>query len=721
MTDSEVGDVKLPPFSFTKKPVTSIHPSPHSAISDIIPNSSVVRGAGEGNSSLIPPSDITTNPSLYNNIDYDEQIRAPRMNNINYYTYNTARQQTGERGGSTVSGVGSGSISSSRKDSGESKDNSSTPSTTANTSPSNDAKTLGNRDSDENYLPANFDLNQPIRRFSTASNNTTSESPKTAILNYTTNNYIYERNQGPRKVFEDGLEPAQRDSQSQLLQHQSQEHQNQHQQEQHQNQQHQNQHQQQHQQQDRHQQHSHSHQQEQQPDAGAEEAINKDKLLKALENLKNNTTTRERQRSTASNSSTGSNGSQNSTRIKNRTSNMPYNNHLLNRNGTELQQVYELKKPLCTPAVLRPIVTGSNSSNNVNTGNSLTPTSSATATPGEVLNSLSTMDLITPNQTGTSTPGNTSSDGAEPNGSPTTPYVDIKAFPFSQSNGLTSISPTLRVDPQRTETFTQTTTKLDLSTQPVEPTHEHWKPNNFTSHCMKCVGAFGNFFTPQRKRRHHCRFCGLIFCFDCLWQLDVDSANTTGGGVGSNIASNRLTRSVSNSSMQVRSTTSRADGNNYNKNSQALSQSNPTAVPSAANDSVGGVLMDSEARFVIPIFQEVQKQALSIQFEDHFKFCKVCKDCGNKYQNLIGELNSGEEVKDAPFLFIENPYLQQTRKTTSGGGNNMYSNFESRQKLIERGRQMSGINESDLPAGEFDGVQKSQTSNVPSDWSWSSF
>ena len=621
---------------------------------------------------------------MYNNIDYDEQIRAPRMNNINYYTYNTARQQTGERGGSTVSGAGSGSMSSSRKDSGDSKDNSSTPSTTANTSPNNNAKTLGNGDNEESYLPANFDLNQPIRRFSTASNNTTSESPKTAILNYTTNNYIYERNQGPRKLFEDSLEPSQRDSQLQHVQHQLQEQQ-------------------------------HQHQQPQQ-DTSAEEAINKDKLLKALENLKNNTTTRERQRSTASNSSTGSSGSQNSTRIKNRTSNTPYNNHLLNRNGTELQQVYELKKPLCTPAVLRPIVTGSNSSNNVNTENS--PTSSVT--PGEVLNSLSTMDLMTPHQGGTSTPGNTSGDATETNGSPTTPYVDIKAYPFSQGNGLTSISPTLRVDPLRAETFTQTTAKVDLSTQPVEPTHEHWKPNNFTSHCMKCVGAFGNFFTPQRKRRHHCRFCGLIFCFDCLWQLDVDLANTTGGGVGNNIASNRLTRSISNSSMQARSTISKADGINNSKSSQSLSQSNPAAASLAANDSVGGVLMDSEARFVIPIFQEVQKQALSFQFEDHFKFCKVCKDCGNKYQNLIGELNSSEEGKDAPFLFIENPYLQQNRKNTSGG-NSMYSNFESRQKLIERGRQMSGINESDLPAGEFNGGQKLQSSNVPSDWSWSSF
>lgn len=709
MTDSEVGEANLPPFSFSKKPVSHIHTSAHSAISDIIPTSSVVRGPREGaDGSLIPQSDTTSNTNLYNNIDYDEQIRAPRMNNVNYYSYNPTRQEPAQATNSG-SGRGSGSVPSLRKDSSEeAKENFSTPSTTVNVSPSDGAKSLIKEDADEVYLPANFDLNQPIRRFSTASNNNLSESPKTTILNYTHNNYIYERNQGPRKTFGEGQDTLNGDlppqhppqeslfgDQPKLLVHDQQELQGQ-----------------------LHEIYQLLHQQyplQRAPSSGDEEAINKDKLLKALENLKNNTTTRERQRSTASNSSAGSTGSQNSTRIRNRTANIP-SNHLLNRNGTDLQQVYELKKPLCTPAVLRPIVTRSSSNNNVSGG---TGSTSRPTTPGGMLNTLSAMDLMTPPPINSSLANGTSTGAsAEQGESPTTPYVDIKGFPFAVPSGVNSVSPPGKLDPLRTDSVTQATKKVLFNSQSVEPTHEHWKPNNFTSHCMKCVGAFGNFFTPQRKRRHHCRFCGLIFCFECLWQLDSDLVSV-GGGVGSNLGTNRLTRSISNSSLQPR--TSRGDNGNANgsngRYSQSSSQSNHSSV-SSATESVGGVLMDAEARFVIPIFQELQKQDVNFQFEDHFKYSKVCKDCGVRYQNLIGELNSNEEAKVAPFVFIENPYLQQNKKNMS---RNSYGNYESRQKSIERGRQMSGISKNDLPAGEFDGGVQQLQVNVPSDWSWSSF
>lgn len=403
-----------------------------------------------------------------------------------------------------------------------------------------------------------------------------------------------------------------------------------------------------------------------------------EKLLKALDNLKNNTTTRERQQSTSSTGSIGSNGSSGS-RIKNRISS---NNHPhpLNRTGSDLQQVYELKKPLCMPAVLRPGL-GSNPPN-------LTPTTSRPETPNDIS---TTVDITSP--TFTRSNGSMDSTGT----SPTTPYVDIKAYPFPVGDN-TNITITAGSSPEDS----LSSMRIDRN-QAAEPSHEHWRPNNYTTNCMKCFDTFGNFFTPQRKRRHHCRFCGSIFCFDCLWQIESDNFST-GGNVGHGIANRRLSRSTLNGSIQP---------------TNGIVPS-ATATGGPGIGSVGGILLDSQAKFVVPIFSEIQKNGLSTQFDEYFKFCKVCKDCGNQYQSLVTELNSNEAAKTSPFLFIENPYLQQRKYGLVSSENN----FENRQRLIERGRQMSGIKESDLPnAKEFKSSNdpKLQLNNVPSDWSWSSF
>ncbi|EMG50435.1 PIB2 Glutamine sensor PIB2 [Candida maltosa Xu316] len=53
----------------------------------------------------------------------------------------------------------------------------------------------------------------------------------------------------------------------------------------------------------------------------------------------------------------------------------------------------------------------------------------------------------------------------------------------------------------------------------VEPTHDHWKPDNATSNCMWCVKPFHNPIVSmiyESSKRHHCRFCGLIYCSNCL-------------------------------------------------------------------------------------------------------------------------------------------------------------------------------------------------------------
>ncbi|OWB54786.1 hypothetical protein B5S28_g641 [[Candida] boidinii] len=44
----------------------------------------------------------------------------------------------------------------------------------------------------------------------------------------------------------------------------------------------------------------------------------------------------------------------------------------------------------------------------------------------------------------------------------------------------------------------------------LEPTHTHWKPNDTRSNCASCDAQFSMI-----KRKHHCRHCGDIFCFEC--------------------------------------------------------------------------------------------------------------------------------------------------------------------------------------------------------------
>lgn len=46
------------------------------------------------------------------------------------------------------------------------------------------------------------------------------------------------------------------------------------------------------------------------------------------------------------------------------------------------------------------------------------------------------------------------------------------------------------------------------------PTRRHWRPDSARYSCHHC-GRLLNYLTPVR-RKHHCRYCGDIFCSDCL-------------------------------------------------------------------------------------------------------------------------------------------------------------------------------------------------------------
>jgi hypothetical protein len=46
------------------------------------------------------------------------------------------------------------------------------------------------------------------------------------------------------------------------------------------------------------------------------------------------------------------------------------------------------------------------------------------------------------------------------------------------------------------------------------PTRQHWKPDSTRFNCAQCGRVF-NYLT-EKRRKHHCRSCGDIFCGDCL-------------------------------------------------------------------------------------------------------------------------------------------------------------------------------------------------------------
>lgn len=518
MTEDKEETKQLSPFLFKKRPVDkSLIPSGgHSVITDIISHST--SPLSKKNSGGPDTSTEHDGKCCYNNIDYNEQIRAPRMSSLNHNMYKD--KNIAEPFSAAPPSV---KVQESRWD-GEDKE-------------------LDCDSKNDSYLPANFDLSQPMRRFSAPSDEV-NDLLENTILSYTTNNYIYERNRSVSGSNYNSKEHS-RSNTAVNLKSLNQE-------------------------------------------AFPSEQGQHENLLKALNNLSSNITTQERQ------------NCQKSPRTKHRPKVMS-SGHLSGVKGTDLQQVYQLKKPLCIPAVLRP-------------QNCDSPTSS---TSSRVSSSLDA-----------------------------SPKKLVYSIPCSDANSSSS-----------------TVTLHD----PVEPTHLHWKPNNSTSTCLKCFEMFGNFFTPYRRRRHHCRFCGLIFCFDCLWR-----------------------------------------GNN------ATPEADPTTPTAAIGSLLNlGVPLDAKARLVIPISENNKNKSLTL--DQLFKYSKVCKDCGDYYESLIYNLNTNlvefldkNNVKDFkfPFIFIENTFLKNPENKVRDTGAAVVDSAPS---------------SSDIHNNIMDANRKSSVASIPSDWTWSSF
>lgn len=239
--------------------------------------------------------------------------------------------------------------------------------------------------------------------------------------------------------------------------------------------------------------------------------------------------------------------------------------------STNLKQVYKLKRPLSIPAVLRP--------NNIDQDNSpAISNSNANSNKTSIDNSLD--DNLSCNN-----------------------------LSFKINDDYSAVAPG----------------NLESNFEPIEPTHSHWKPNDFTNYCMKCFTDFGNFF--NRKRRHHCRFCGFIVCSNCLININDENFNNL-------------------------------------------------------------IYLDKGSRFVIPIFKNLINLNLSVKsLANYFKLCKICKNCGEHYLDLLYNLNNLNSNLNLPFVFIENPYL----------------------------------NKNDLVIKNNDRLNSIPNTNVPTDWTWSSF
>lgn len=327
------------------------------------------------------------------------------------------------------------------------------------------------------------------------------------------------------------------------------------------------------------------------------------RLRRAIDNLNQNVTTAERHAA-----------------MDNVEPDIPKNSQM-NVHGPAIKQVYHMKKPMCLPAVLRP-VSGDVKPNSKEMEGASSPESAGVNMMMEMEACISTI----PNQISLEIPDD-----------------------LQENDGK------------------------------VEPTHDHWKPNNSTDHCLRCFGEFGGFFTPQRLRRHHCRFCGMLFCQNCLhnnrkmhmFEIDSPVADTLTSSSGDEHESDQVPINPS------------------------IAKKHPTSV--LFDESADGVMLDSKARFVVPVFRNLPVEGASALEQKH-KVCKVCKTCGNGYSMLLQLLNQRGGIKEdisTGYVFIENPYLNNLAE---GGTIELTT---SRKTAPERRALL--------------------VKNLPSDWTWSSF
>ncbi|KAI5963384.1 hypothetical protein KGF57_001262 [Candida theae] len=311
-----------------------------------------------------------------------------------------------------------------------------------------------------------------------------------------------------------------------------------------------------------------------------------------------------------------------------------------------LNQVYPIKKPLMTPAVLRaePLVQQSHQTKKYSPNtNELTST-----------------------------------------------WKDDKSTPLAQ-NMSTSFT-----------VFMSDFQCINIST---EPSHQHWQPNSATNACMACLRSFHSPLVTMLydvPKRHHCRFCGLIFCKSCL-----DSTSGTSKS------------SISSASSTLTSSTTESVG---------------VCTEGDLQHSEYTIIIDNKSNFIIPVNSKDANAITSLACQT-----KICNKCSRLYKTLSTEINKRENLlklvkcdsvlsqNDSSVLgraeavvVVENPYNIQSN----------ISDYETttplKLKQLTICIKKSGIKggngaEIGSDVGAQEERRMSVVGEVPNDWTWSSF
>ena len=336
-----------------------------------------------------------------------------------------------------------------------------------------------------------------------------------------------------------------------------------------------------------------------------------------------------------------------------------------------LNQVYQMKKPLMTPAALRP----------------------------EPLQELHPQQ--SPKQSLISAHSNSSSqsqDSASAKSSSTT--LARNTMPPRKQLLQSPSLPPVNLNPT-TSVYTIFTTDLQFLNISSEPTHQHWQLNNTADACMSCLRPFHSPLVTMIydvPRRHHCRFCGLIFCKLCLNITD-------GSSTPPSTPTSSTSRSVSMSSTP---TFVIAD-----------TQSNrfTTLAP----------IIDKNANFVIPVTTPGEN------LDSLAYHAKTCNKCTILYNTLYTEINKPANIAslvhkddstssntDCRVVVVENTYKNDLKRvdyeTTTVSLD--FKQLSIRSPKRQQAKDRNGV------AVEQDGLSDRRMSvvgDIPNDWVWSSF
>ncbi|ODV84411.1 hypothetical protein CANARDRAFT_29266 [[Candida] arabinofermentans NRRL YB-2248] len=214
---------------------------------------------------------------------------------------------------------------------------------------------------------------------------------------------------------------------------------------------------------------------------------------------------------------------------------------------------------------------------------------------------------------------------------------------------------------------------ISMKSSGVEPSHSHWKPNSSASQCHACGVKFNMI-----KRKHHCRHCGLIFCYSCL--------------------SNKANLNLLAKFEKPKITYHHHNHHHHNLIQQQQQQQLDQIIVSNSN-SISTSQKSDGSQQLEPIMSNSTTHSTSTQSSG--TYCKLSKVCPTCYQDYLMFLQNGYEYEVGDNEFGDLGY-------NKGGDQN---NNDRRRSSVGLGRDRLG---SEGGSGKIGVI-------VPNDWTWSSF